>query len=261
MGALEAYIHARSPFHQLNPRVKLLCCLGFLVAVATLRSPGALGFALLCLLIWYRSAGLPIAVVLSRCLWALPFGGALAIVLPWVKPGAPIFQLQVGFLTLAPSYAGAKQALVLGLRLWTALLTVNLLLSTTPMRDLLRALEVLKVPVVFIRLIEFTIRYISVTVEEAHRMQLAVKSRAFKARNLVHPHTISTLAHLIGAMLLRSMDRGERIYLAMLARCYTAEKVRPASDLRLKVQDFGLGLLILCSALLLVLVDRGFVGA
>jgi cobalt/nickel transport system permease protein len=88
------------------------------------------------------------------------------------------------------------------------------LTSAVPFHRVCRALGEFHVPEVLVTQLMLLYRYISVLQEEALSMQKARDMRAFGGRG----RDMGTTASLIGSLLLRSTDRAERIYRAMVAR-------------------------------------------
>jgi cobalt/nickel transport system permease protein len=96
-----------------------------------------------------------------------------------------------------------------------------LLTSTTKFTSLLKGLERLKVPKIFIMIISFMYRYLFLIVDELQRMERAKKSRTFgKAGRL---RIIKTLSNIAGVLFVRSYERAERVYLAMCSRGFDGE--------------------------------------
>ena len=98
---------------------------------------------------------------------------------------------------------------------YIAVLSVILLSATTPFNKLLRGFEQLKTPKILIMLASFTYRYVFVLVDEAERMKRARDCRCYGGRWLWHSKVIG---QMIGALFLRSYQRGERVYVAMVSR-------------------------------------------
>jgi cobalt/nickel transport system permease protein len=90
------------------------------------------------------------------------------------------------------------------------------LLGTTPIFTLAHALRHLFVPDKLIQLLFFVYRYIYVIYSEYIRLVNAMKVRCFHPRNDLH--TYKAYAHLAGMVMLKSYDRSERVYDAMLCR-------------------------------------------
>jgi cobalt/nickel transport system permease protein len=89
------------------------------------------------------------------------------------------------------------------------------LTNTTPFDHLLRAMRQLGVPKLFISTLSFMYRYVFVLFDEFNRMRRARQARTFVRRRLPEPRAS---AQLLGMVLLRALDRAERVHAAMLAR-------------------------------------------
>jgi cobalt/nickel transport system permease protein len=95
------------------------------------------------------------------------------------------------------------------------LLTMILLSNTTPFPEVLRVLESVHLPRIFITVLALMYRYLFVLVDEAERLQRARMSRTFSGgRRLQWMMSGNT----IGQLFVRSTERAERIFLAMRAR-------------------------------------------
>ncbi|MDI6894743.1 MAG: ATP-binding cassette domain-containing protein [Bacillota bacterium] len=121
---------------------------------------------------------------------------------------------------LSLSLPGLERGLLLSLRMFSALLAVALLVSTAGWPGLLRALRHLGLPPILTRLIGGIVRYGDLVHREILRMQRALACRGFRARTVLHSGSAAILGRLLGASLLRTLDRGERIHQAMVARGY-----------------------------------------
>ncbi len=98
-----------------------------------------------------------------------------------------------------------------------ALLLLNLLTLTTPVNLLFQGLVALRMPPLLVAILASMYRYLHVLQDEFTAM-----SRAAAARNLVgNPdrHRL-VVGNMIGSLFIRTYDRGDRIYRAMLARGY-----------------------------------------
>lgn len=211
-----------SLLHSMEPRVKAVALVGFTVLATLLSSRAALLLAVLFLLFLSRAARLSFSHLGLRLLGVLPFVGLACLVLPLVTPGEVLWRWTGGsFISLAVTREGLERAALLGLRALVAALAVHLLVATTGAVRLFRALTSLGVPGIFLQLLELTVRYIFVIAEELGRMRLARASRGFApGKHLFCRRTFGDLGQMVGALFVRSWLRGERIYLAMLARGY-----------------------------------------
>jgi cobalt/nickel transport system permease protein len=118
------------------------------------------------------------------------------------------------------------------------------------MDDLLDAMRSLGVPRIFVLIISFMYRYLFVLADQLMRMRRARDSRNFGGNRM---HQLTTLGNMIGMLFIRSYERGERIYAAMLARGFTGE-IPAQPKLRFRTPDayfsLALALLLVCPAIL-----------
>ena len=92
-------------------------------------------------------------------------------------------------------------------------------LGTSGIFDLVHALVHLKVPRPLVGLFFFSYRYITVIHEEYSRLRASMRIRCFRPR--MDWHGCRSLANLAGMLFVRSHDRSERIYQAMLLRGFS----------------------------------------
>jgi cobalt/nickel transport system permease protein len=91
------------------------------------------------------------------------------------------------------------------------------LAATTEPTELLRGLQRLRVPDLLVQIAGFMVRYLDVVTAELGRMTVAMRSRGCDPRS---PRHWPALARALGALFIRSYERGERVHLAMLSRGY-----------------------------------------
>ncbi|MGI9950999.1 cobalt ECF transporter T component CbiQ [Moorellaceae bacterium AZ2] len=246
------------PFQRVDARVKLVAIVGYIALATGLTSWFLLvvGLSFLGLLITFSGSGWRRAA--ARLAWAVPLAVAMFLFLPVVTPGHPWYQIRMGPWGLTLSLEGWQLAVLLSLRLVNALLAVALLLDTTPFGELMGALRSLHFPAVLVQLIEFTLRYIFVTADELARMYVARKARCFQpGHSLLARDTFYTLGQLIGTLFMRSWERSERVYQAMLARGFTGNYALATLATRPAGRDLVWGLSILGMALGLRLLELG----
>ena len=95
------------------------------------------------------------------------------------------------------------------------LLTTILLSNTTPFAELLRVLQRLRMPWVFVTTLTLMHRYLFVLRDEAERMRRARASRTFTRGRRFQWLALSSV---LGQLFVRASERAERIYNAMCAR-------------------------------------------
>jgi len=206
--SLEALSRRVSPLQRLDARVKLLLLPAFTMAVVTTPIrfwPGFAGYAAILAAAVY-TGGLP---------WR-PLGRRLATVVPFILAGAAFlpFHQEPGGIPGEP-LTGILLFLNFSLKSLLGTSATLVLTASTPFPRLLAGLEALFVPRVAVMIFSFTYRYLFVLGEEAQRMKRACDSRCYRGHWITDARAIGRLA---GTLFLRSYERGERVYLAMLAR-------------------------------------------
>ncbi|MFG2877531.1 cobalt ECF transporter T component CbiQ [Streptomyces sp. NPDC048337] len=217
MGAGHAhklYRHGHSPVHALPPHCKLAAAFAFVVIVVSTPREAVWAFGLYAVLLAVATAvaRVPAGFLLRRLLIEVPFV-AFAVLMPFVAEGERVEVL--GMSLSVSGLWGAWNVLAKG----TLGVAASLLLaSTTELRALLLGLQRLKLPPLLVQIASFMIRYGDVISGELRRMSIARRSRGFEARGIRH---WGVLAKTAGALFIRSYERGERVYLAMVSRGYT----------------------------------------
>jgi cobalt/nickel transport system permease protein len=231
INALDQFHDGTSSVHRLDPRVKLLVAVGFILACALMPDGAWLGFLAL-LVLWFVAVMLsdvPHLLLLKRGLVALPFALAAVTVL-FTLPGAALATVTVPLVNwqLTITDAGAVRFATILLKSWLSVLMAMLLVATTTFPDLMRAMRGIGVPKVLVGIIAFMYRYIFVLADEVQRLM-----RAREARSASGPAghksggTVFWRAKIVGGMVgslfVRSLARSERVYFAMASRGYTGE--------------------------------------
>jgi cobalt/nickel transport system permease protein len=91
------------------------------------------------------------------------------------------------------------------------------LAATTEVPDILAGLSRLRMPAVLVAIAGFMIRYLDVLAGEFGRMRTAAAVRGYRATGF---GSVRVLTGLVGSMLVRAFERGERIHAAMVVRGY-----------------------------------------
>jgi cobalt/nickel transport system permease protein len=137
---------------------------------------------------------------------------------------------------------GLNLAVLLSLKALAITLAAMSFTTTTPIFDLLIAVRSLGTPEKLTTILFLMMRYIDVIGQEYHRLSQAMKIRGFKAR--LNLHSLKSLAYLSGLLLIRGLERSERVHAAMRCRgykgCLWLDKTFKFNNL-----DFRLSLMIL----------------
>ena len=232
---LDQFSDLGSFIHRLDPRIKFLSCLAFILAIV-LTPPGrwqafSVYFGLLLILIVISRV--PFFYVLKRSLVILPFVVLVSLSIPFFKEGEVAGSYNLWLWQVSVTYTGLSILSNVVTKAWLCVLSLILLSATTRITNLLKGLEKLRIPKVIVLILSFMYRYIFVVVDEAMRMWQAWDSRRFGNKGL---RQIKILGNIIGSLFVRSYERGERVYAAMLARGFDGE-IRLLHPLTLKPAD------------------------
>ncbi|MBS0265589.1 MAG: cobalt ECF transporter T component CbiQ [Planctomycetes bacterium] len=199
---LERYSQGQSLCHRWPARAKIVLTL-LVIATGTL----------LPLEYWPASGCLAGLALVGLSVADIPLGyigRRLALFLPLVLMTALAAPLSRGFM-------GAwDTAAVIVLRSTVAFLAALWLVSTTPLETLLAGLCRLGMPRVFVSLLIFTLRYLYVLFDELARMKTAQRARTFQRQSTWRSWLGTT--QLVGMLLIRALNRAERIHAAMMSR-------------------------------------------
>ena len=223
----ERYQDGSSLLHRLEARTKLLIALAFIFA-ATLTPTGrweVLGGLGALLAVGLALGKLSPLLVLRRSALALPFVLA-ALPLLFTREGDSLFTIPILAWRWTATDAGLEAVLTIFLRSWLSVSAAVVLTATTSAPDLLRALQGLHVPRVLVATVSFMYRYVFVIGEEAQRLMRARECRsavAGESSGGAVRWRARVLGNMVGSLFLRSYERAERIYDAMISRGYDGE--------------------------------------
>ncbi|GIF70287.1 cobalt ECF transporter T component CbiQ [Asanoa ishikariensis] len=209
-----------SRLHRLPAEVKIVATLLFTIVVVITPREKFIAFAGYALLLVgvVVLAKVPPLWLAKRATIELPFV-LLAIALPFAGHGE-----RVDWLGMSLSIDGLHGAWNIFAKGTLGVLASLLLAATTTARDLLLGLDRLRCPQVFTQIATFMLRYLDILADDARRMRVARLSRGYDPRFLWQ---VKAFAVGVGALFIRSYERGERVYLAMVARGYSGRLPRP----------------------------------
>ncbi|MDW7711763.1 MAG: cobalt ECF transporter T component CbiQ [Deferrisomatales bacterium] len=228
IGRLDRLARQDTPVHRLDPRVKLLTTLAFLVSVVSFGKyevSALLPFFLYPIAL--GSAGrIPFGYVGKRLLAVAPFALLVGIFNPFLDRET---LLHLGSFEVS---GGWVSFLSIQLRFTLTVGTALILIATTSFQGLCGALQRLGTPQVLTVQLLFLYRYLFVLGEEALRLVRARALRSFGRRGT----GMRVYGSLVGHLLLRTLDRAQRIHLAMRCRGFTGE-IRGLGRLRLGLPE------------------------
>jgi cobalt/nickel transport system permease protein len=212
-----------SPIHRLDPRAKIVGLAGItLVGVSTgLDAWPAFVACALALVAIAAVARVGPGVVWSRARVILPLVLFVAVFVPFVRGGQ---QVELGPLSL--SEAGLATFALVTAKATIGTVSAVLLGATTSFPDVLHGLERMRAPRLLTVIAAFMYRYLFVIADEARRMRAGLAARGYRPRHAIQA---AALGRVVTALFLRTYDRAERVYLAMLARGYSGAMPRIAA--------------------------------
>ena len=207
------YFHGHSAIHRAPAHLKILALVGFMLGVvATPRDwYPVFGVYLLVLVGVVLVSRVPLAYLARRMVIEVPFL-VFAALIPFIATGP-----QVEVLGVAVSEPGLLAAWGLAVKGTLGVLASLTLAATTEPSDVLAGLQRLRMPALIVQIMGFMIRYLDVVTDDLGRMLVAMRSRGVDPRS---PRHWPALARTLGALFVRSYERGERVHLAMLSRGY-----------------------------------------
>lgn len=211
---IDRHAHIASPIQRWDPRLKIFSLLVFVFGVALLKTLPAALCALVVAALVLRTASLPFHFVShgmeAAGLFLLPF----FLIMPFSYPGESAFHvLGMGF-----SWEGLRFATLIFTKAMTIILGSFIMFGTARFDVSMIALQRLRCPSVLVQMVLFTYRYVYVFMEEMKTLNVAMRARGFVPRTNMRTFTI--LGGYVGTLLVRSFERTERVYKAMLSKGY-----------------------------------------
>lgn len=228
---IDKYSNLNSVLHKIDPRVKLLLSFSFLILIASTYNinlfPLYLGIVLILMVI----SRVPIHFYLKKIVMVTP----LALIISFFIFLSYLIEhrVDISFEVFSRYYPVYNTLALLVSKIYLSILVITLLISCTRFNDLLWGLRKYKLPLIVTTLSRLVYTYIFVFIDELHRTLRAYKSRTPK----LHISRVKVYGNIAAAIFLRSLDRSDLIYKAMVSRGFTGEFPGGNSN-RLKFIDF-----------------------
>ncbi len=227
---LDTYQPRSSPVHALDPRVKLVLTLAFILTSALIPNGAWAAYILLFSVILSVEilSDLGILFVMRRSALALPFMLA-ALPLLFTAQGEALGSLAIGSWMIRVSQDGLVRFFSIALKSWISMQAAVVMSSSMAFPDLLTAMRAIHVPRLLVAVFGLMWRYLFVLVDEVLRLMRARASRSGQADilGLRMGGSLAWRARVTGGMagnlFLRGFERSDRIYTAMLSRGYDGE--------------------------------------
>ena len=252
--AFDRYHETESFIHRLDPRVKVSVTLAFILSNALLPDGAWMAFSFSWLFLLFANAisKIGLGFTFKRSFVALPFA-LIAITVLVSVPGEPLTSFRFLTWDLTITDAGLLRFVSIVIRSWLSVQMAILLVAATRFPDIVHALEHLRVPSILTTIIAFLYRYLFVLVDEVFRLLRAREARSAAAPGVRSSGSVVWRARVAGNMagqlFLRSYERSDRVYNAMLSRRYTGH-LQTMNPHELRRKDY----ITMALALILILI-------
>ena len=247
------YYPADSILHKLDPRVKFLGTLVFIVSLFLIKGLAGYVFVTVVLVTLVRLSKVPFGMMLKG-MKAIIFILIITVIFNMLfTPGEAIFTIW----RLSVTKEGAVQAFRMAIRLSYLIIGSSIMtLTTTPnqltdaMENLFSPLKVIKVPVHEISMMmSIALRFIPILMEETDKIMKAQIARGadFESGNLIK--RVTNMIPLLVPLFVSAFQRANDLAMAMEARCYHGGEGRTQmKPLRYEKRDYIAYILMLAFA-------------
>jgi cobalt/nickel transport system permease protein len=225
-GALEHAFYAEKLAKQngllqrVDPRVKIVAILPLIVIAALARSLWVIGGLLVLAVAVALLSRVPLSTLVKR-VWVgvLAFTGIISVPALFLTPGRAIYNLPLPGWTVTAQ--GLRAATYLIMRAETAATFSVLLVLCTPWSNLLKALRVLRLPIVLVVILGMTYRYIFLLLRSAEDMFRSRQSR--RVGRLDGQQQRRAAFASAGVLMSKTLRLSDDVYLAMRSRGFQGE--------------------------------------
>ena len=209
----------KSSLNNLATQSLMIMSILFILVLTTLPMDNSISLAVLTSLLFSLIilAGLNPWQLCRKAALVLPVAALLSAAQPFLtRPDSRIF-LKISELSFSYSHSGLMFWLLLTFKTFLAACFLVFVTSLKPLPQILSSSSKLGLPRELVGVLLFTYRYLAIIADEAVSMKRAAQCQNFRPRNLAQA---SITGGIIANLLLRSLERAERVYQAMLARGY-----------------------------------------
>lgn len=215
IGFIDQLSYKNTLVHQLDPRTKLIATLLFLFIVISFSKyeiAALLPFFLFPMLLM-TIGEIPFMFILKKVVLVSPFAVFIGIFNPLLDPGQVTV---VQGLTVSAGWLSFFSILI---KFTLTVSTALLLIATTSFPGVCHGLRQLGLPSLFVSQLSFLYRYIFVLMEETMRIVRARNMRSYGRSG----KGIKIYVRITGILFIRTVERAERIYFAMLSRGFQGD--------------------------------------
>lgn len=213
LGYLDTLSYRDTFVHRLDPRAKLVATVLFIITVVSFPKyeiSGLLPFFLFPVLV-FSLGDIPVAFILKKVLFVSSFAVFIGIF-------NPLLDRQTAYTIFGFAVPGGWVSfLSIMLKFFLTITSGLLLIATTSFPGICSAMQKLGMPAIFVSQLLFLYRYLFVLTEEVMRVVRARDMRSFGKKG----RGIMPFTSLVGTLFLRTIERAEKVYQAMLSRGFS----------------------------------------
>ncbi|CAH2212911.1 cobalt ECF transporter T component CbiQ [Tepidibacter aestuarii] len=212
---LDELSEKKSTIHNIHPLAKLITTIVFILITVSYdkydisRLMPLFSYPILVIII----AEIPIKPILKRVFITLPFVIGVGIFNPIFDSR---YMIVLKWIQISGGWISFISILI------KCILTVSsvfILIATTGINGIALALRIMKVPKIFVMQITLTYRYITLLIEEVYTIVSAYSIRSLYETGI----NFKVWGPLMGNLLIRTIDKSQRIYQAMCCRGFLGE--------------------------------------
>lgn len=222
---IDDYANLSSSLHRWDPRLKFIGFFILIFAIAFIQNIQLMPFVLLVSIVYFLLSKIPFSFLITRLRYPGIFLLMVAIIFPFFSGLTVLYQ--IGFVKIYSE--GLIAFLLIASKFVSIMIFAVLLFGTSSVLSTIRALQQLRFPHILVDMLLMTYRYLFEISNDFRKMQLAMRMKNFHATHL-NFHTLNQLAALAGTMLIRSYEKSEKIYKAMILRGYASQEVSHSGE-------------------------------
>lgn len=220
---------------RVDPRIKLGFSILFLCVIITAKTiyiPVLITFFML----WgLSSLKINHRVFFVRGLPALLIAVTILITQIFLYGRTPIFTVDFIGIQFNAYYEGFDRGLLLMCRVLSGITTMLFLTMSTSINKLIYAAKWFHVPSAVLEVITITYRYIFILFEE---MTSIMNARKIRLGFSSYKKTIESFGELSGMIIIRTLDKSERLYKSMKSRGYCGQSITVQYDAKMMKSDW-----------------------
>ena len=218
------YFPGQSPIHKMDPRMKIIATLLYIVMLFVASHPLSLIVGIAMLVLMYRVSGIPMKMITKSLKPVVPIIIFTSVLNIFFVSGDPLFQF--GFIEITRQ--GLMLAILMSVRILCLIAGSSLLTYTTSPIELTDAIEILlnplkkvKVPVHELSMMmTIALRFIPTLIEETDKIMNAQKARGADMESGGLMQRAKALVPILVPLFVSSFRRADELAMAMECRCY-----------------------------------------